>query len=119
MRLEYIDIHAHLTHEDYEDDLSFVIERAKENKVAIITIGTDLEDSKKAIKLAEENENIFAVIGFHPIDTKHFSIEQLAEFEELLKHPKCVGIGEIGLDYFRPEDLLNKDKQKIFFEKFL
>jgi TatD DNase family protein len=115
--IQYIDIHAHLTHEDYADDLDFVLERMREKGVACITIGTDLEDSKNAIKFAEENENIFAVIGFHPIDTKHSSIEQLEEFEKLLEHPKCVGVGEIGLDYFRPEDADNKDKQKEFFEK--
>jgi len=115
MKPEYIDTHAHLTHEDYENDLDVVIQNAKDNKVAIITIGTDLEDSKRAIKIAEENENIFAIVGFHPIDTKHSTLEEFKEMEELIKHPKCVGVGECGLDYFRPEDADNKEKQKDFF----
>lgn len=117
MKYEYIDTHSHLTFEDYNDDRDFVLQRMKDNKVATITIGTSLEDSKRAIQLAEENENIFAIVGFHPIETKNSSESEFDEMEKLIQHPKCVGVGECGLDYFRPEDALNKDKQKIFFQK--
>jgi TatD DNase family protein len=117
MKPEYIDIHSHLTFYDYNDDRDFVLQRMKDKKVAAITIGTTLEDSQKAIKIAEENENVFAIVGFHPIHTKEASVDEFDEMEKLIQHPKCVGVGECGLDYFRPEDAENKDKQKIFFEK--
>jgi TatD DNase family protein len=117
MKIEYIDTHTHLTHEEFEDDLDFVLERMNEKNVGAITIGTDLEDSKKAIELAEKNENVWAIVGFHPIDTKHSYLDELEEMEKLIQHPKCVGVGECGLDFYRPDDANNKEKQIQFFEK--
>jgi TatD DNase family protein len=117
MKIEYIDTHTHLTHEEFADDLNFVLERMKEKNVGAITIGTDFEDSKKAIELAQLNENIWAIVGFHPIDTKHSNLDEFEEMEKLIQHPRCVGIGECGLDYFRPDDANNKEKQKEFFIK--
>ena len=74
-----------------------------------------LEDS--TIELAEQNENIWAIVGFHPIDTKHSFLDEFDEMEKIIQHPRCVGIGECGLDFYRPEDANNKEKQIQFFEK--
>ena len=98
--MKYIDIHSHLGFEDYGQDLKEVIKRMEKSGVATITIGTDLESSKEVVKIANENENIFACIGAHPADRKDFVFDEL-DFAELMKSPKVVAIGECGLDYFR------------------
>jgi TatD DNase family protein len=97
--IKYIDIHSHLGFEDYGQDLKDVIKRMKESGVITITIGTDLESSKEAVKIASEYENIYACIGAHPVDKKDFIFNE-SDFESLVKNPKVVAIGECGLDYF-------------------
>jgi TatD DNase family protein len=109
---EYIDTHAHLDFDDYKEDFDEVIQRTIDNKVAVITIGTDLKKSKKALEIAEKYDHIWAVIGFHPLYVKDASREDFKGFEQMLKHPKCVGIGECGLDYSDDSD---KELQKEFF----
>jgi TatD DNase family protein len=115
MKPEYIDTHAHLYFDEYDEDRSDVIKRCEDNKVAVINIGTDLESSKKVLELAEQNKNFYGVIGFHPVYVKDSSSKDFKEFEKLIKHPKCVGIGECGLDYFRDEDKEVAEMQKEFF----
>lgn len=112
MKPEYIDTHAHLDFDDYKEDFEEVIQRTIDNKVAVITIGTDLEKSKKALEIAEKYDHIWAVIGFHPLYTGESNTEEFKEFEQMIKHPKCVGIGECGLDY---SDNPDKERQKEFF----
>lgn len=112
MKPEYIDTHAHLDFDDYKEDFDEVIQRTIDNKVAVITIGTDLEKSRKALEIAEKYDHVWAVIGFHPLYTNDSKVEEFKEFEQMIKHPKCVGIGECGLDY---SDSPDKEKQKEFF----
>jgi len=116
--MKYIDIHSHLGFEDYGNDLDGVIKRMHDNGVATITIGTGLESSKEAVRIAEENENIWACIGNHP-DENSKEIFNEEEYEKLVKSPKVVAIGECGLDYFRikPEDIEIKERQKTEFIK--
>jgi TatD DNase family protein len=98
--MKYIDIHSHLGFEDYGKDQKEVIERMKRAEVATIVVGADLESSKEAVKVATENENIWACIGMHP---NHNLVEVFDEkkYEELVKNPKVVAIGECGLEYFK------------------
>ena len=100
MDIKFIDIHSHLGFGDYSQDLKEVIKRMEDFGVATITIGTDLESSKEAVKIADEYENVWACIGAHPADKKDFVFEE-KDFAELVKNPKVVAIGECGLDYFR------------------
>ncbi len=63
----FYDTHAHLTYPDFAEELPEVIARAEAAGIAkIITIGTDLASSVRAVKLAEEFPNVFAVVGWHP-----------------------------------------------------
>lgn len=105
--IKYIDIHSHLGFQDYSQDLNEVIKRMGDLYVATITIGTDFESSKEAVRIAEENKNVWACIGAHPTDKRDFIFEE-KDFEQLIKNPKVVAIGECGLDYFRLEDEFNK-----------
>jgi TatD DNase family protein len=118
-KIKYIDTHAHLYFENYDDDREEVIQRTIDNGVAVINIGTDLKSSKKVLELAETQEHFYGIVGFHPTYTKEIKDAQkeLEELEKLIQHPKCVGIGECGLDYFREEDKATADLQKEFLKK--
>jgi TatD DNase family protein len=105
----FTDSHAHLTSEQFNNDRDEVIKRAIDAGVEyIINPATDLEDSRKAIELAENQTQVYACVGFHPHDAKKADEASLKEIEELSKHPKVVAIGEIGLDFhydFSPRDV--------------
>ncbi len=97
-----IDTHAHLDYPDFADDLAGVIQRAAEAGVTrIISIGTGLESSRRAIGLAERFPNVFAVVGVHPTNVQDEPGDFLPALRELAKHPKVAAIGETGLDYHR------------------
>jgi len=108
-----IDTHCHLDDERYVDDIAEVIERAKESGVERFIIpGADPTTLKRAVALAEEYEEIFFSVGVHPYDAKNYDKNFLASF---VTHPKCVAIGECGLDYFR----LPENEEEIAEEKAL
>lgn len=98
-QLKIIDAHAHIHGEEYNNDRNEVLLRMNESGVGCITVGTSLNDSKSAVELASNNDNIWATIGIHPNDTEEIFNEK--DFEELVKNPKVVAIGECGLDYYR------------------
>ena len=111
--IKYIDIHSHLPFKEFDSDRESVLGEMKEKGIVTIAIGTDYEESKKAIALTEANENIFATVGFHPADNKIDSFNY-EKFLELAKNKKVVAIGECGLDYFHnkndQEDILKQVK---------
>ena len=67
----------------------------------ILTIGTSLESSARAIALAERYSQVFAVIGVHPNSASEAPEDVLTPLRELARHPRVVAIGETGLDYHR------------------
>ena len=92
-------MHLHVS--QFDDDRAAAIERATANGVArMIEIGYDLPSSRAAIALAEQHEQIYAVVGIQP----HYAAEAdetwVAQVGRLAAHPKAVAIGEIGLDYY-------------------
>ena len=98
----FYDTHAHLDYPDYAKDLSDVIERAGAAGITkIISIGTDLESSRRAIKLAERFAGVFAAVGWHPSNAHAAPDDIRQPLRELVKHPKVIALGEIGLDYHR------------------
>lgn len=110
-----IDTHAHLTFASFNKDRDEVIKRAFEKGIEkIINVGTDFNDSKESVELAEKYENIFAAIGLHPINIKNENFD-FKNWQKLGQHPKVVAIGEIGLDFFHKTG--EQKKQKEIFEK--
>ncbi|MSU27678.1 MAG: TatD family deoxyribonuclease [Pedosphaera sp.] len=100
--IEFYDTHAHLDYPDFADELPQLVERAAAAGITrLVSIGTDLESSAKAVALAERFPGVFAVVGWHPNDAVRAPRDFRAELRELAKHPKVVAIGETGLDYFR------------------
>lgn len=95
-----IETHAHLDYRDFANDLDDVIRRATEVGVTrIITIGTSVESSRRAVDLAEKYRNVFAVIGVHPTYVAEAGDDVIASLRELAKNPRVVAFGETGLDY--------------------
>ena len=99
---EFYDTHAHLDYDDYKPDFAEVLARAQAAGITrIISIGTDLASSRRALALAEKHELIFAAVGWHPGNAHEAPADIRAELRELARHPKAVAIGECGLDYYR------------------
>lgn len=104
-----IDTHCHLEMKQFDQDRDEVILRAGTAGIAaMITVGSDLEGTTGAVRLAEEYPGIYASVGIHPHDAKHFSGEIERKLREWASHGKVVAIGETGLDYHydhSPRDL--------------
>ena len=96
-----IDTHAHLDYPDFATHFDAVLARATEAGVTrILTIGTSIESSRRAVELAEKYPNVFAVIGVHPNNAEEAGRIDRA-LRELAKSPRVAAIGETGLDYHR------------------
>lgn len=112
----YIDTHVHLNADQYDEDLQEVIDRALNSKVEkMVVIGFDRKTIKRAIRLAEQYDFIYAVVGWHPVDAIDCTDEDLDWIEQLAAHEKVVGIGETGLDYHW--DKSPRDIQQQVFRK--
>jgi TatD DNase family protein len=99
----FYDTHAHLDYPEYEKDFPEVIARAQAAGISrMISIGTSLDSSRRAIALAEKYPAIYAAVGWHPNEALEAPADLRPALRELAGHPKVVAIGETGLDYFRP-----------------
>jgi len=110
---ELVETHAHLDYPDFANDLDDVLRRAIDAGVTrIITIGTSVESSRRAIALAEKYPAVYAAIGVHPTYVEEAEEDVFAPLRELAKSPRVVAIGETGLDYHRlPSEKVAKEKQ--------
>lgn len=110
------DTHVHLNADQFEDDLDDVLTRAREAGVTnMVVVGFDEKTIKRALELVERYEELYAAVGWHPVDAVDMADEHLAWLEELSAHPKVVALGEMGLDYHW--DKSPKDVQKEVFRK--
>jgi TatD DNase family protein len=124
----FYDTHAHLDYPDYASDLPEVIACAQAAGIAkIISIGTSLDSSERAIRLAEKFPSVYAAVGWHPTEADKAPNDLRPALREFARHPKVVAIGETGLDYHhlpreKPEftatdDLRYKEKQAEIFRQ--
>lgn len=111
------DTHAHYDSGAFNADRFEILDSMQENNVGlIVNPGCDLESSKAAIELAEKYDFVYAAVGWHPEDIlDKFTEEAFGEMCALASHPKCVAIGEIGLDYYW--DATHKEEQKVLFHR--
>ena len=103
-RRPLVDTHCHLVLLDERGLLDAALESAAEAGVEqLITIGLNLDDSDRNRVLAEAHDNVWFTVGWHPHEKHAPDTEQLRALDELLNHPRAVGVGEIGIDlFFRP-----------------
>jgi TatD DNase family protein len=98
----FYDTHAHLDDPQYEADRPEVIARANAAGIdRIISVGTHLDSSRRAVELAEQYPCLHAAVGWHPEDALQAPVDLRPDLRELGRHSKVVAIGEIGLDYYR------------------
>ncbi|SMP06115.1 TatD DNase family protein [Desulfurobacterium pacificum] len=110
-----IDTHAHIHFPQFDEDREQIIRECEEKLDAVVTVGCDLEDSKKAIKVAESSKNVYASVGIHPHEAKNYSEKDYDRLVELIKSSsRVVAVGEAGLDFYR--NLSPKNKQYEIFE---
>ncbi len=118
MDFKYIDTHAHLNLKAFMGDGGEVIEKCQVEDVAVINVGTKENTSARAVKLAEENDGLYAIVGLHPIQTtaEEHTLEEIGPgsepfvskgekfnadfYRDLARSEKVVGIGECGFDYW-------------------
>lgn len=134
--MKYIDIHTHLNFSAFDSDRDEVIKRTLENDVGIINVGTQIDNSKKAVEIAHQYEKrVYAIVGLHPIHTSasfhdkqelgegggeftsRGEIFNREEYLKLAKDEKVVAIGECGLDYYRMDEGSIEIQKKIFIEQ--
>jgi len=125
----FFDTHAHLDYPDYEKDFAEVLARAQAAGIAkIISIGTSLDSSRRAVALAERHPAIYAAVGWHPSEALAAPADLRPALRELARHPKVVAIGETGLDYYRmpssqngsaADDIHYKQRQADIFQQQL
>lgn len=131
--MKIIDTHSHLNFAVFEADRDSVLERMRKENVFCVNVGTKKETSSKSVELAKNSDQMFSIVGLHPVHTNkcfHDEDEIGPEtrpfnssgevfdkdfYRELTKNQKVIGIGECGLDYFRlPED---EGEREIFINK--
>lgn len=139
MKPRFIDTHCHVHFQAYNEDVEAVVQRALDSGVGMITVGTQSTTSKNGITLAEKYDGVWCTIGLHPnhLHAQDFfdenelppgaevaagdgpaHIKTRAErfdadyYRELAQHPKVVGIGEFGLDYYRVPPGVELEKLK-------
>jgi TatD DNase family protein len=100
--LEIVDTHCHLDDERFADDLDGILTRAREAGVSrLMTIGTGIgpPDLEAAVRLAARYEPVYATVGVHPHDASKADDTTIERLRDLVRHPKVLALGEIGLDY--------------------
>ncbi len=115
-----IDSHCHLDIGSFEEDCADVIARAHGAGIGrMITIGASgpFEANLEAIQIAERHPSVYATVGVHPHEATTVTDDVLERVEELAQHPRVVGLGETGLDYYY--DNSPREEQQEAFRRFL
>lgn len=112
-----VDTHCHIHDARFEEDRAEVLRRARESGVhTMITIGCDLETTQRAQTLAQIHPDVYFSAGYHPHEAKLACDNWLDALRVFARHPKCVAIGECGLDFYyehSPREL----QKSVFFEQ--
>ena len=121
------DSHSHLYLSNFDNDREEIIKKLRDFNIKTINIGTDLEESKKAVELSKKYPDLlWSSVGLHPTDNskENFSAQggpasgwNIDGYKELAKIPNVVAIGECGLDYYRSPSKEEIARQKEIFEK--
>ncbi len=113
----WIDTHCHIFNPAFDADRQLVIKAAREVGISkMIVVGYDLLSNRQALQLADQNEDMWAVLGVHPCDCESLTDKELTWIlEQAQFHKKVVAIGEIGLDYHHMK--FPKEVQEMVFRK--
>ncbi len=113
-----VDSHCHLDYPDFADELEAVVARANAAGIGrMVTISTHVSRFATYAGLADRFESVFCTVGTHPHNAAEEPDVPLSEIVALSAHPRCVGIGEAGLDYFY--DKSPRDVQRSVFRRHI
>ena len=118
----YIDVHCHLTGDEFENvgGVDGVLARALENGVGIVVCsGFDLDSSRISAEIADSHENVYFCAGFHPSELAKYREGDLDEIKKLCAHEKCVAVGEIGLDYHFEDNPAPAFQREMFIKQLV
>lgn len=111
----YFDTHAHYDSSHFDADRhELLVSMPAAGVDCIIDPGCDEASSRAAIALAERYPFVYAAVGWQPEEWESWRFESAALVRELAAHPKCVAIGEIGLDYY-----WDKEHKELQYEMFV
>lgn len=98
----WMDAHLHLDAPEFVPDLEAVLARASAAGIGLmVTAGTSVEGSRRALALAERYRQVRVAVGIHPASADSADTRALDEIAALARHPRVIAIGEVGLDYVR------------------
>jgi TatD DNase family protein len=114
----FIDTHAHLYHEQFDEDRHEMIERALESGIAAILMpAIDVASIRSAIALSEQYDELYAMAGLHPSATEEAGDAEFQTVRELCDHPQVIAVGESGLDYYWDQSFV--DRQQEFYRRHI
>lgn len=132
MDYKFFDTHAHLNLSAFKEDVDVAAEKCAKEDVAVINVGTTEKSSKRAVELAQKHDNLYAIIGLHPIHTVpgNHDEDEIGEggkpfvskgeifdkeyYRELAKGEKVVGVGECGFDYWHCPSESHETQEQAF-----
>ena len=98
----FVDTHAHLQEQEFDDDADEVIRQARDAGVTTLVLpAVDVASSIQGLDLARRHENVYTTAGYHPHEASDLMAESLDSVDGLLSKDGVVAVGEIGLDFFR------------------
>ncbi len=115
-----VDSHCHLTDPQFDADRADVIARARAAGVGrflVVGANGDFVHNEKAVALGQEYAEVFAIVGVHPHDAKTITSDTYARLRALAQHPRVVGLGETGLDFYY--DNSPREDQRTHFRNFI
>lgn len=109
--MQIIDSHCHLDFDNFEEDIDAVVERAREAGVCrMVTICTKVSAFERVLYVAKRYDDVFCSVGVHPHEAEREGNVTLDRLLELSRHPKVVGVGESGLDYYYDNSPMDAQK---------
>jgi TatD DNase family protein len=100
MATDLFDTHCHLNlEESFPDPEPFFQAAADAGVTRLALVGLDPSSGRRALDLAQSHDGTYAIVGRHPNYSKEFEISELDVYKGMLRHPKAIALGEIGLDY--------------------
>ncbi len=112
------DTHTHYDDEAFEEDRDALISSLSAKNVGlVVNVGASLSSCRETLRMAEKYPFVYGAIGVHPSETAELNEDNFSQLSEMVKHEKCVAVGEIGLDYYWPEP--DRETQKFWFKRQL
>ena len=117
--MKIIDTHAHYDDAAYAQDRSTILSEINQNGVThIVNCASSYSSLQTTLELTREKAFVYGALGIHPSDGRDYNDEVEAELRELLKEDKVVAVGEIGLDYYWPENPSRDWQKEILLRQF-